>query len=315
VSEKRDSKTPDGVASEAGEEALVATAARPRLRVASSIATARAGEILAVDKRGRVLGTRQRRWANVTGWAVLGGSVALNGGLYAAMFSPTAGAVAALATAGFLYFRLRSWPAYRAAMALVAHSRWEEAHAELLRLNDKGLSRTTRRAARVTVGAIDQTLGRHQAALEWVDPVLADVGHTQTVVRWQAETVRALALSQLGRLAEARRSLASFPSDGPEYVELMRRGIALALAFEADAPESLPADEVLHEWARAALLRSKFGGSLISLSWAFHRRGDDDMARHLLAESTSRIPRPSLATAQPRLHAWAEERRAAWGCA
>jgi hypothetical protein len=51
---------------------------------------------------------------------------------------------------------------------------------------------------------------------------------------------------------------------------------------------------------------------LVTLAWAFHRRGDDDMARHLLGEAPSRTPRSTLPATAPRLHAWAEERRVAW---
>ncbi|HEU4534117.1 MAG TPA: hypothetical protein VFS00_08365 [Polyangiaceae bacterium] len=64
--------------------------------------------------------------------------------------------------------------------------------------------------------------------------------------------------------------------------------------------------------ARAALARSQFGETLINLAWAFHRRGDDGMGRHLFAEAPSRTPRYSLHVISPRLHAWVEERRAAW---
>lgn len=44
----------------------------------------------------------------------------------------------------------------------------------------------------------------------------------------------------------------------------------------------------------------------------FDRRGDDDMARHLLAEAPSRIPRWSLDKTAPRLNAWASTTAAAW---
>jgi hypothetical protein len=37
-----------------------------------------------------------------------------------------------------------------------------------------------------------------------------------------------------------------------------------------------------------------FGDMLVTLAWAFHRRGHDDMSRHLLTEAPSRIPRWSL---------------------
>ena len=84
------------------------------------------------------------------------------------------------------------------------------------------------------------------------------------------------------------------------------------IAAEADKPDVLPDDDTLHRWARSALGRTKFGELLVSLAWAFDRRGDDDMARHLLAEAPSRIPRWSLDKTAPRLNAWATTTAAAW---
>jgi hypothetical protein len=100
-----------------------------------------------------------------------------------------------------------------------------------------------------------------------------------------------------------------------DYGQLMTHGVQLDLAFHADVPGSLPDDAALHEWARAALARTAFGLLLVQLAWAFHRRGDDDMARHLLAESSSRLPNgdAELRLATPRVAAWAAAKRAAWG--
>jgi hypothetical protein len=94
---------------------------------------------------------------------------------------------------------------------------------------------------------------------------------------------------------------------------MLVQGTELKIAADADAPDALPDDNALHGWARAALGRSRFGDMLVSLAWAFHRRGDDDMARHLLAEAPSRITRSSLPRTSPRLHAWAKDRARAWG--
>jgi len=93
---------------------------------------------------------------------------------------------------------------------------------------------------------------------------------------------------------------------------MLVQGTELKIAVEADAPDTLPDDDTLHRWARAALGRSRFGELLVSLAWAFHRRGDDDMARHLLAEAPSRIPRWSLRETSPRLDAWAREKAREW---
>ncbi len=295
-------------------KALVPVAApQPPLRLAASLEAARAGELLAVDRRGRVLSRAQQRRVVAGSWSLMGTVVAGTGLLYGSAFSPLAGMIAAAASAGYFAFRMRNWPRYRAAMALVGESRWEDAHAALLALDGAGLPRLCHRSARATLGALDQLLGRPEAALERVNGVLAELGDSLSVIRWQAATVRAAALVRLGRLDEAGRERDRFVTPRPDYVELLYQGVVLAIAFAADAPESLPATDALHEWARAGLQRSKFGETLVSLAWAFHRRGDDDMARHLLLESASRIPRAALPMTQPGLHAWAEQRRAAWG--
>jgi len=60
-------------------------------------------------------------------------------------------------------------------------------------------------------------------------------------------------------------------------------------------------------------LRTHYGSMLLGLAWPFHLRGDDEQARHLLAEGWQRTLPQLLEQFAPRLHAWAEERRVAWG--
>ena len=136
--------------------------------------------------------------------------------------------------------------------------------------------------------------------------------------------MKAEVLATLGRFEEARRArdelvreaaAATGASGRPrgDYLDMLVQGTELKIAADAETPDALPDDNTLHGWARAALGRSRFGDMLVSLAWAFHRRGDDDMARHLLAEAPSRIARSSLPQTSPRLHAWAQDRARAWG--
>jgi hypothetical protein len=119
------------------------------------------------------------------------------------------------------------------------------------------------------------------------------------------QSLRARALIQLGRLMEARRVRASL-DQGPrgEYFDLVRQELDLSLAFHADRPDDLPDDETLHAWARAALARTRFGEVVAYLAWAFERRGDAAMARHLAAEAPERLVGVPLADCAPRLDAW-----------
>jgi hypothetical protein len=136
--------------------------------------------------------------------------------------------------------------------------------------------------------------------------------------------VRSGALATLQRFDEARHARDQLVREAAaatgasarqrgDYLEMMVEATELTIAAAADTPDALPDDDTLHRWARAALGRTRFGEILVSLAWAFHRRGDDDMARHLLAEAPSRIPRWSLDKTSPRLDAWAKESARAWG--
>ncbi|HEU4408516.1 MAG TPA: hypothetical protein VFS43_24855 [Polyangiaceae bacterium] len=294
----------------------------PALIPAPSLAEAKPGELLLLDGRGNVVGPRQLALVKARSWGLVGLMVGGVGLLYAAMFGPAAGAAVAAFTAAAMGFQLRHWPAFRAAHALVANYQWEEAHAAFVALESKALPRGLRVAAAVTQSALDGLLGRAQSALERLDRVLPKLRGSWAgggaVQRWRAGCLRAAALARLGRLDEARRqrdevaTWARGRGARGEFYAFMLESLELTIAVEADAPHELPDDATLHQWARGALLRTQYGEMLVSLAWAFHRRGDDAMARHLLAEAPSRMPRYSLHVTAPRLHAWAEERRAAW---
>jgi tetratricopeptide (TPR) repeat protein len=232
------------------------------------------------------------------------------------------GVVSVIVFAALVGFQLRNWPALRVAYSLSANCQWEDAHAAFFALEGKGMPRPMRESASIALSALALSLGQPEKALERLALVIPRLRSSwrqgAMVNRWLATYLRAGALVRLGRLGEARqrrdemRAWARGGRPRGEYYTLLQQSLDLAIAFEADAPDELPDDAVLHQWARAALLRSQFGEMLINLAWAFHRRGNDDMARHLFAEAPSRTPRYSLHVTSPRLHAWAEERRAAW---
>ncbi len=287
---------------------------QPKLRFAHSLAEVKPGEVMAVDGRGHVLSPR---WVSARRWAVISLAVGGTASLYAVLFGASSGLVGAALFAAVLMVQLRNVPAYRRAVALATSSRWEEAHTAFRELENRRLPRLCRLSSAIMLGVLDHFLGRHEEALPQLDMALEDLGTSRgassNLLRWQATTVGIHALLQLGRLDEARHrrdKLAELPRS--EVFELLFQGVELSIAFAANAPDSLPSDDVLHDWARAALGRTQFGDTLVSLAWAFHRRGHDDMARHLLSEATPRTPRSLLPTTQPLLHAWAEERRAAW---
>jgi hypothetical protein len=297
-----------------------------RLRAASSVAAAGAGDVIVLDRQGHVLGPGQVAFAHARAWGVLGLMVGGVGLFYGALFSSTAGVMAAAGATLLVGIQLRHWPRYRAAVVMAATYRWEEAHAAMLVLSKMRLPVYWKKSLHVGLAGLDCLLGHPELALERMDGLLPGMRATSgypRLLRWRAEMIRAIALARVGRLIEARRQRDAVATamqqwetsrgrGRAEYLDLVLQGVDLTLAFETDTADGLPDDETLHAWARAALLRTRFGSMLFYLAWAFHRRGDDDMARHLLAEAPARTPRSSLEAEAPRLHAWVKERSAAW---
>ena len=318
---------------EGGGSASKALLARPvstsRLPVARSLADAAAGEMVFVSGRGQTLTRRQVAAARAGYWAiVVGGGLAV-GFAYGVAFSPTVGVIAGVGMELLSIFKLRHWPAFRSALADVAACRWEAAHSTLLALEQKRAPAGRHPTGQVLLATLESLLGQPQQALDRLErtqAALAKLREDSGVLRCQAASMRATTLATLGRFEDARRARdqlvreAAAATGGPDrprgdYLEMLVQATELKIAADADAPDALPDDDTLHRWARAALGRTRFGEMLVSLALAFHRRGDDDMARHLLAEAPSRIPRSSLETTSPRLDAWAKERARAWGIA
>jgi hypothetical protein len=297
-----------------------------RLPVARSLAEAGPGEMVIVNRHGQSLTNRQATTSMVASWTIIVASPLAVGLIYGALLSPLVGVIAGGTMQLLTLFRLRHWPALRAAIALAVAYRWEDAHAALLALEKKRLPPNQRVTAQVLLAALEELLGQPQQTLDRLDRVQADLSRFRTrshVLRCQAASLRAEALATLGRLDEARRARdelvreAAAAAGGPgrprgDYLEMIVQGAELKIAVDADTPDALPDDNTLHLWARAALGRSRFGEMLVSLAWAFHRRGDDDMARHLLTEAPSRIPRSSLPQTSPRLDAWAKGMAREW---
>ena len=297
-----------------------------RLPVARSLADAAPGEMVFVSGRGQTLTRRQVRTAMAGYWAIVVGGGAAAGFAYGVLLSPTVGVIVGVAFELLVLLKLRHWPAFRTALADVAACRWEAAHSTLLALERKRAAAGRHPTAQVMLATLESLLGHPQDALDRLERAEAELAKLRAgfhVLRCQAAALRAATLATLGRFDDARRARdqlvreaadATGAPDRPrgDYLEMLVQATELQIAADADTPDALPDDDTLHRWARAALGRTRFGDLLVSLAWAFHRRGDDDMARHLLAEAPSRIPRWSLDKTSPRLDAWAKERARAW---
>lgn len=127
-------------------------------------------------------------------------------------------------------------------------------------------------------------LGDHRECLRLIDELEAKrswrYAARTVVMRVQQASLRSSALVSLGRAAKAR-------AQRERLRELLAAERARHPGRRAEAFEYF-GNHTLHQWAREALGRTGFGQILVSLAWAFDRRGDEAMARHLLAEAPAR---------------------------
>jgi hypothetical protein len=298
---------------------LVKTDPPPKPQIVGSLAEMQKGQLVYLDKHGRPMSTWKRRtraalvWTYAAGaWTAAGLSV---GGL--------AGVGLVVGGVAFTAYLLRLVPPIRAANALLASQRYEEALAAYQAIEARQLMPSVRRSVSGAIVGCELALGRPEAGLVRLDAILARTRRpwlaASQLNAWRLRMTRVQVLARLGRLAEARRQLedagigigARLPAS--DFGQLITQLVTLELAFHEDAPARLPDDATLHEWARAALGRSGFGVGVILLAWAFHRRGDDEMAKHLLAEAPARLQSEHLGRVLPRLVEWADSQRVAWG--
>ncbi len=271
-----------------------------KLVPASSLASARPGEVLFVDRQGRV----RQPPARATVYAI---STTIGGVLGAAVVltkSVLVGVVPVVALWVWVLRRERWARPLRTACRLLASRRHDEAAAAFTALEGRRLPAKVRAMLDVRVGILAWRRGALDEAAARLDRAAAVLGPDPIDGR-HARFARAELAAVAGDLDRARRMQAEL-AGGPttELWELHRQSLALVVAFHADDPSLLPDDDALYEWAKAALGRSRFGAMLVSLAWAFGRRGHDDMARHLLDEAPARLDGDDLELFYPKLGAW-----------
>src|SRR5690606_17316376 len=145
--------------------------------------------------------------------------------------------------------------------------------------------------------------GDHAACIASTERALGLAsGKRHAIVRDTARMTLASAQAARGDVAAAKRyrDAIEVKHEHP-LLRLYLAGADLAIAFAADAPQSLPDDDWLHEHARIALEFHSSAAILVGLAWAFSRRGDDDMARHLLDNVEDKSDAWFLADAYPAL--------------
>ena len=293
---------------EPGEDKLV-------WRVSSSLDTAKPGEVLLLDDQGRVLGPKAMRKATVVGWGVVGSVVGVGAGAIGVLVSPIAGLVVGAMTMGFLVWQLRHGRDFQRALALASAGRRDEAFAIVQELERRQLGNQFPPFIDYLAGKLEWQRGHGEEALRRYDRALSALGRMRGRGRgmyWICTFDRVQLLAATGQLEQARAARQEL-EEAPrgDYFAMELALTDLMIAFHAGEPASLPGDEELYEWAKAALRTSRFGASVVLLAWAFDRRGDQDMAEHMLREAPARLETEFLAETTPKLHAWLEERLAA----
>jgi hypothetical protein len=285
-------------------------------RIAKSLAEADLGQILVLDRRGGTLSPRSVKLHGASGWAVIGASagvvalctVAVAGPVMGAIYTGVFVAILGVMTA----LRMPAIRTVQRAASLTAEGKFEEGYELLVSLDKRTKQRAMRGTRERLMCACEMLLGRTADALARADRLLAEYGHPELEIEL-TKHLRVEALILLGRIDDARKALAELARGLPgELFVYLRESARLMLAFHAESPALLPDDAALHEQAKAALGRTRYGETLILLAWAFEQRNDLDMARHLLGEAPSRMKASRLSTYDPKRHRSMIEKMRAW---
>ncbi|ACY18515.1 hypothetical protein [Haliangium ochraceum] len=288
----------------------------PSWKLARSLEEARVGEVMMLDQNGNVLSPGRIRWIWARSWMTAGTMGAALGVSSALLLgSVVAGGATVGVYLGAFLWQLRHRLALRRVLSLCASGRREEAQAALDALEQQRLPVHYRPILDMLSGNLAFLQGRFAVALGHYESVIEryrppEGGHAHPIY-WICSFNRVQLLASSGDVERAR-ALRTELDAAPRgaYFEMDRMLTDLLLAFHAGEPDSLEGD--LYEWAKAALKTNRFGLNVVLLGWAFHRRGDDDMARMMLREAPERLTGHFLADSAPRVHAWFEAKRASW---
>lgn len=301
-----------------GGEVVVDTREAAKLKVATSLESAKKDELVLLDPRGGVMDRGGVRWAYARAYAsALAQGAAWGAAMVtAAWLHPLAGFAGLGGYVWFVARKLRWQVPLKRALALLSSRRYDEAHDKLAALLEAPLPAAHRPHVKQLLGGVTWMRGELPRALALFEEAIAETAPMRSAsavaCRWICVLSRAHLLVVMGRGAEVLARRGDFDDAPPgDFFALLRQQVTLALAFDGDAAALLPDVLTIHDWARAALLRNRFGMMLVYLAWAFTKLGDEEMARLCLAESVERLEH-AFDRSNPRLHAWMVERQAAW---
>ncbi|MBP8810948.1 MAG: hypothetical protein KBG48_18660 [Kofleriaceae bacterium] len=289
--------------------------AAPPWRVSRSLADAKPGEVLLLDDSGQVMGEGALRKQQTLAWAAVGGVAGVGVAALSLATGPLFGALAGGVFALLMWRQSQAWRSARAALVLASAGRRDEALAAVDALERGRTAEPLRPFLAYLRGKLEWQRGQFDAALALYDRAMGSVApRRRRAMYWVCAFDRAQLLAVMGRLPAARTArteLGQAPSG--DYFALELALTDLVLAFCADDPSELPADEELYDWAKVALGCSRFGTNLVLLAWALGRRGDRDFETMLLREAGPRLATEFLSDSFPALARYYEARKVELG--
>jgi len=297
------------------ETALVLSGDPPPWRVSRSLADAKPGEVLLLDDDGQVMGEPAMRRQQAVAWSVVGGVAGVGVAAMSIVSGPIFGIVAGSVFAALMWRQSQAWRRARGALVLASAGRRDEALAAVVAIERGRVGEALRPFLAYLRGKLEWQRGQFDAALALYDRAMGSVApRRRRAMYWVCAFDRTQLLAVMGRLPAARTArgeLGQAPTG--DYFALELALTDLVLAFCADEPTELPADEELYDWAKVALGCSRFGTNLVLLAWALGKRGDTDMETLLLREATPRLATEFLADSFPALASYYDRRKVELG--
>lgn len=281
-------------------------------KVSNSLESARRGEVLILDNDGEVMSGSATRRASVRGWLAMG-SIAGGAMLLTTVVlgSPVGGALGVAVAMLAVAWRARHGADLRRALALASAGRRDEALQIVRSIDARKPPAEVRPFVDYLMAKLEWQRGEFSTAAERYTRAIAALAPTKNGrgkgMYWICMVDRVQLAAAAGQTAQAKALFADL-GDAPSgaYFRLEVALANLMYAFAADDDTVLPADEELYDWAKEVLSTHRFGLNAVLLGWAFSRRGDEEMASHLLAEAPARLEVEHLADIAPAINEWFE---------
>ena len=279
-----------------------------RLKLAGSLASASVGEVVLLDREGQVMRPKPLAWYEARAWTIAGAVAGLGGMTIALAGLPGLVGIAFFASClGFFAWDRRQLHDLHGAVALASAGYRDEAWARFEELSSRRFNPALRLQVQLVMASLAWQRGHRSDALRRYEHIADLTRHSRRACQtyWLAQFASAQLLAIDGHQDRARR-VVDHLTEAPhgDYFEWMRIVTSLAVAFHEDTTDDLP--ELLHDWAHTALEMNRSGYAIVGLAWAFHTRGDVEMATLMLQEAPSRLGAAFLPETDPALAAWFE---------